>query len=155
MRLLRIGLVVLLFVLAVFFAFEAIASFEPGTPLLWRIAYPVLWLLCVALLLRVTLWRDSTDAAGGRLFAFTSALSLLLLVGAVCVWVRSVFASDMFQSTSSPTSAFGVGWSGGRLILIMSARQISIPLWLVAVLTAILPAAWLLTRRRSVPQNRI
>jgi len=45
------------FLAAAFCAYGTIASFEPGTSLIWRIVYPALWVVCIAVLLWVIFRR--------------------------------------------------------------------------------------------------
>jgi hypothetical protein len=119
------------------------------------------------------MWQPSTvwAAAGRALFALAACASLTLSVLAVALWVRSYWTVDVIVLTRTVVNreagialVFQVASRGQRLHLELEAVQTlsvkggrpitlivspgSAPALVVAVLGALLPAGWLMERRR-------
>lgn len=99
---------------------------------------------------------DDDDTRGGSwLFSLACMISLVLCVAIVFGWVRSHGIRDTYKFPDSGSGDHFVYSDAGQLEWTRANpndpgadRSVKIPYWLPAGLTAILPIAWMIRRRR-------
>jgi hypothetical protein len=87
-----------------------------------------------------------------RMFALVASLSLILCLATLAGWVRSYATRDTLTFADRAGREHVVSSGSGRIEWILPPigdveRYVTIPYWLPAAITAILPALWLIRRR--------